>query len=160
MRLRDLPLATYVRLQTARGTTGGGSGNVRLERRLMFLGGTFGGLTAFGSAAYAAGTGCGSSAASALQTFIGDAANFAIGIGAGGALLMVAVGALMIIFGHTPQRASMGMKIIKNAVIGLAVLAAGLFLKFIVVDVVIGASGSHAPNGTVKSCLNTGGGGI
>jgi len=155
MRLRDLPLSTYARLQTSRG----GSGN-SVERKLMFLGGTFGGLMAFGTSAYAAGAGCSSSAATALQTFIGDAANFAIGIGAGGALLMVAVGALFIIFGHTPQRASMGMKIIKNAVIGLAVLAAGLFLKFIILDVVIGAAGSNGPSSTTTNCLKTGGGNI
>ena len=73
---------------------------------------------------------------------------------------MVAVGALFIIFGHTPQRASMGMKIIKNAVIGLAVLAAGLFLKFIIIDVVIGAAGTNGPSPTVQSCLKTGGGNI
>jgi len=132
----------------------------RLERGLMLLGGTFGGLMALGGSAYAAGSGCSSSAATSLQTFIGDAANFAIGIGAGGALLMVAVGALFIIFGHTPQRASMGMKIIKNAVIGLAVLAAGLFLKFIVLDVVIGASGSNGPGSSTVNCLKTGGGNI
>ena len=135
-----------------------------LERRLRLVSGVFGTFLALGTAAQAqaggavsSGTGCASSASTALQSFLGSAANFAIGIGGVGALLMLAVGALMIIFGHTPQRASMGMKVIKNAVIGLGVLVAGLLLKFIIVDAILGAAGPHTSS-TVQSCLNSNGG--
>lgn len=64
-----------------------------------------------------------------LLKFITNLANFLIAIGAGLALLMLAVGALFIIGGGTPERVSKGMKMIKNVVIGLAVLGAGMFIK-------------------------------
>jgi hypothetical protein len=125
----------------------------KLNRRAATFGSAVGAATLAGTA-YARGEGCGSDAAKKLQDFIESAANFAIGLGAGGALLMLAVGALMIIFGGTPDRVSKGMKIIKNSVIGLGILAAGLFIKFIVVNFVLGATGERRGN----ECLGTGGG--
>jgi hypothetical protein len=161
-KLNDLALASYVRLHMgAQDRVVAFSEAGRLERRATGFGAACGALMVIGVgasptfAATTAGSGCTGSAATSIQSFIGSAADFAIGIGAGGAMLMLAVGALLIIFGHTPQHARRGMTIIKNSVIGLGVLAAGLFVKFIVVQLVLGAAGTH--NGTANQCLNSGG---
>lgn len=95
-------------------------------------------------AAYAAGSGCKSTAADTLIKFIQDAAKFMIGVGGAVALLMLAVGAFMIIVGGTPDRVAKGMKIIKNTVIGLVVLSGGLLISFVVTQFVEGAAGSRA----------------
>ena len=133
----------------------------KLSRRIAAASVVCGGLMAAGGVALAdggtvgTGIGCHSTAATSITGFIGDAADFAIYIGAAGALLMLAVGALFIIFGGTPDRVSKGMKIIKNAVIGVAILAVGFFIRYIVVNLVLGATGE-----TKSSCLNSGGGGF
>jgi hypothetical protein len=162
--LNDAALSAIVRVQTtaasrAEDLVGGG----RIERWATGFGAACGALMATGTrAAYGASAattagGCDQSGpAGAIQSFISSAASFAIGIGAGGALLMLALGALLIIFGGTPDRVSKGMKVIKNAVIGLGLLAAGLFLKFIVVTFIFGAVGSKV-DASAKSCLGTGG---
>jgi hypothetical protein len=46
---------------------------------------------------------------------------------------------------------SKGMKMIKNVVIGLAILATGAFLRYVVVDFVGGATGQDTG---VNSCLS------
>lgn len=97
------------------------------------------------AAAYAAG-GCKSDAATTLIKFIKDAAKFMIGIGGAVALLMLAVGAFLIIVGGTPDRVAKGMKMIKNTVIGLVVLSAGLLISFVVTQFVEAAAGSRADN--------------
>jgi hypothetical protein len=126
----------------------------------MAAGATAGALLTVASTALAAGSGCSSSAATSIETFFSDLSLFAMGIGGGGALLMVALGSTMIIFGHTPKRASQGMDWIKNAAKGLVLLAAGLFLKFIVLDLIVGAAGSNGPSSSAITCLKTGGGNI
>lgn len=111
-----------------------------------------------GASAYA-GTvisGCSSSATSSLVSFLESAADFAIAIGAAGALLMLAVGALAIILGGTTERVSWGMNIIKHAVIGLGLLALGLFIRFIIIDVIVGATGTKGPSATTQACLKKG----
>jgi hypothetical protein len=116
--------------------------------------GTLAGLAAAAPAAYAA-AGCNDRASRSLLNFIQSLANFMIGLGAGIALLMLAVGALMIIAGGTPERVSKGMKMIKNVVIGLAVLGAGAFIKFIITTFV---SGAQSGAGTASpSCLTRNG---
>jgi hypothetical protein len=94
--------------------------------------------------------GCDTQAADKLVGFIESGAQFMIGIGAAGALLMFAVGAAFIIFaGGKAERASKGMGIIKNCVIGLVILAAGAFIKFIVLTFVDGTGANQS------SCTNS-----
>jgi hypothetical protein len=69
-----------------------------------------------------------------LLTFTAYAGDFLIGLGAGAFILIVSLGACFIIFGVTPKRVHKGMELIKQAVIGLAFLAAGGIIRFIVVD--------------------------
>lgn len=152
-RINDAMLMGFVELQTAAvGRAERLADSGRLTRRAATVGVLTGAALTSGTA-YAAARGCSTNAAKKIQEFIGSAADFAIGIGAGGALLMLAVGALLIIFGGTPDRVSKGMKIIKNSVIGLGILAAGLFIKFIVVYFVLGATGGGSPSG----CISRGG---
>ena len=140
--LNEKALSSYLRLRALPGRL---ISVYRFERRILAASTGCGMLMALGAGtalanngklstlATSTGSGCTSVAAGQLQSFISSAADFAIGIGASGALLMLAVGALFIIFGHTPERVSRGMKIIKNAVIGVGILAVGFFIKFVVV---------------------------
>jgi hypothetical protein len=90
------------------------------------------------TAAYACG---GSKAADRLSEFIETAAEFLIAIGGAAALLMFAVGAIMIIFAHNSSRKAKGMDVLKNAVIGLIILGAGLFAKYVIVEFIKGLTG-------------------
>lgn len=95
----------------------------------------------------------GSNAAETLTKFISSAATFMIALGGAGALLMFAVGACFIIFGGTPSRVSKGMGMIKNAVIGLAILALGAFIKFVVLEFLSGATKNRSEN---SGCIKNG----
>lgn len=106
----------------------------------------------FTAVAWAAPKGCNSGAATKLVGFIDSAAKFMMAIGGAGALLMFAVGAFFIIAGGTGSRVSKGFGMIKNAVIGLVVLAAGFFIKEVVLSFVSGATSSNTPG-----CVNKGG---
>ena len=79
--------------------------------------------------------GCASESANALLDFTQYAADFLIGVGSGMSVLMFSIGGLFIIFGGTPQRVSKGMELIKQTVIGLAILASGVFIREVVVGV-------------------------
>ncbi len=114
------------------------------KRRTVILGSGVSLALTSGTAFAVAKSGCKSSAATGLMDFIKNAADFVIGLAAIGALLMLAIGAALIIFGGTPERVSKGMKIIKNVVIGLAILGAGAFIRYVVVDFVSGATGGTA----------------
>lgn len=104
--------------------------------------------------AYAAQCG-GSNAADTLTKFIDSAATFMMALGGAGALLMFAVGACFIIFGGGQQsRVSRGMGMIKNAVIGLIVLALGAFIKFVVLEFLSGATKGEADS---SGCIENGG---
>jgi hypothetical protein len=95
--------------------------------------------------AFAASSGCGTSAAQKLHDFLNSGAQFLIGIGAIGSLVMFVVGALFIMFSAgNESRASKGMSIVKRTVIGLIILAGGVFIKYVVLQFVQGATGSSA----------------
>jgi hypothetical protein len=96
---------------------------------------------------------CGGNAADTLTKFIGSAATFMMALGGAGALLMFAVGACFIIFGGTQDRVRRGMTMIKNAVIGLVVLAVGAFIKFIVLAFLDGATTGKSDDRCVKGDL-------
>lgn len=102
----------------------------------------------------AAGTGCDSSAATKLTGFISNAAAFMMALGGAAALLMFAVGGFFIIVGGSESRVRRGMGMLKNAVIGLVVLAAGIFIKVVVLSFVGGATGGSDKG---PKCINTGG---
>jgi hypothetical protein len=102
-------------------------------------------------AGYAYAAGCNTGAASDLVKFIDNAANFMMAIGGAGALLMFAVAAFFIITGHKESQVSKGFKMVKNALIGLAILAAGFFLKEVLLKFIGGATGSNA-----SKCVESG----
>ena len=161
-KINDSLLRGYVRMQSRAVTRAehmADSG--RLAQRSYAAGAVVGALMGYGAvAAHAAGAvagaGCGASNSSfsAISGFINTAADFAIGIGGVGATLMLAVGAILIIFGGTPSRVRKCMEIIKNAAIGIGVLASGLFIKFVVVNLVQGATSGQS---STNPCLSQGG---
>lgn len=104
-------------------------------------------------AGYAYASGCKSGAASELVDFIDNAANFMMAIGGAGALLMFAVAAFFIITGHKESQVSKGFKMVKNALIGLAILAAGFFIKEVLLQFISGATG-----GSSGRCVKEGSG--
>ncbi len=156
----SIPLRLGIRAQLLLGESVATASSARARRALALVLAPFAALSLVPASAQAAASGCTSSAATSIEAFFSDLSLFAIGIGGGGALLMVALGSVLIIFGHTPKRASQGMDWIKNAAKGLVLLAAGLFLKFIVLDLVIGAAGTNGPSSSAIACLKTGGGNI
>lgn len=86
--------------------------------------------------AWAGQGGCASKSAATLLKFVNFLAEFLIGVGAATAGLMLAVGALFIIFGGTPQRVNKGMEILKQTIIALAILASGVFIQQVVMGFV------------------------
>jgi hypothetical protein len=132
----------------------------RYKRNALFAGvltGSFLSNALMAAASTTCGNSAGATATSNIVSFIGDLALFAIAIGGAGALLMFAVGAVLVIFGGNPSRVRHGMDIIKHAVIGLVVLGAGAFIKFIVIDLVLGAASQSGQTQTsVQSCLSSG----
>ena len=114
---------------------------------------TFGVFAYSGGVAWAAKKCGGAGAADRLSDFIGQAALFLIAIGGASALLMFAVGALFIIFSTSSEKKKKGMDILKNAVIGLVVLGVGIFVKYVVLAFIKGATGN---NNSVGNCIEYG----
>jgi hypothetical protein len=105
------------------------------------------------SSAYA--VGCGSdTATSKLSNLIAGAAKFMMAIGGALALLCFVLGGTLIMVGHTSERVKKGKSLVTNALIGLAVMAAGFFIKDVLLSFVSGATGSDSGGNT--SCLTTG----
>jgi hypothetical protein len=99
------------------------------------------------STAFAAKGGCSSGAANKLFGFVNDFARLMIGFGAVGSLLMLAVGAGFIMFSAGNEgRARKGMGIVKNVVVALMIFGGGIFIKYIVLQVVAGATTFSAPS--------------
>ena len=67
-----------------------------------------------------------------LLSYISEAL---LGIGAVTFLLMVSIGALFIIFGGTGRRVYKGQEMIKQSIVGLAILAGGLLLKYVILGI-------------------------
>jgi hypothetical protein len=105
------------------------------HRRLLLVGGTLGGLLFAAAPALARGS-CGSAGASALLNIVSFIAEALVGIGGVTFLLMIAVGGCLIIFGGTGRRVYKGQEIIKQSLIGLGVIAIGLVVKYVIVDIV------------------------
>ena len=103
-----------------------------------------GGLAVNSTIAFAAGGDCGGEAGTRLAEFIGKLASFLMLLGGALALLMFAVGALYIIAGSKQSNVSKGMGFIKNAAIGVGVLALGGLIKFLVTNLAEGGGGDKA----------------
>ena len=108
-----------------------------LRRRTMLLGGAVA-ISLFASSPVLAATSCGNTAKGASQilnimSFIAEAL---VGIGGATFLLMVALGGCLIIFGVTPRCVYKGHEMIKQAMIGLGIIAVGLVIKFVLVVIV------------------------
>jgi hypothetical protein len=125
----------------------------KAKRTSVIVGVLAGIVTYTPAAAYAACDSSTNKSTKGLLSFISSLANFIIALGAGIALLMLAVGAVMIIAGGTPERVRKGMGMIKNVVIGLGVLGCGAFIKVIVTQFVGGAQ-SGAGTAT-PGCLDS-----
>jgi len=110
----------------------------------------------YAGTAVAGGNGaCGGSATTSLTGFISSAATFMMAIGGVAALLMFAIGGFLIIVGGSESRVRRGMSMLKNAVIGLVVLASGVFIKTVVLNFVGGATSN---NGAASGCVGQNGG--
>ena len=108
-----------------------------IRRRSILIAGVLAGML-FASSPVLAATSCGSTAKGAsqilnLMSFIAEAL---VGIGGVTFLLMVALGGCLIIFGVTPRRVYKGHEMIKQAMIGLAIIAVGLVIKVVLIDIV------------------------
>lgn len=100
-------------------------------------------LVAPGMAAAQAGCNAGGSSTDGLTTLIQQAANFLIIVGGALAVLMLAVGGFMIMgLGGTSKHSRKGMTIVKNALIGLAIMVAGVFLREVIVKFIAGGTGA------------------
>lgn len=98
-------------------------------------------------------TSCGGDAAKSLAGLIDRAGGALIYLGGAVALFMITLGGFRIIAGHKESAVKDGMKNVKNALIGLAILALGVFIREVVVK---GASaiGGEQTSGPV-GCLPT-----
>lgn len=94
-------------------------------------------------------------AADKLVKFIKQAAQFMIYLGGAAALLMFSVGAVFIIAGGNPQRVNKGMKMIHNAVIGLVILVAGVFIATIIDLFVNSATGGQTNDTCAKKSISS-----
>lgn len=125
----------------------------RMKVALIVALASFGVFAYSGGIAWAAKQCGGQGAASRLSDFIGQAALFLIAIGGASSLLMFAVGAIFIIFSTSSEKKKKGMDILKNAVIGLVVLGVGIFIKFVVLAFIQGATGNE---NSVGKCIEYG----
>lgn len=154
--VRDTALQRVVQLQVA-GPNGDtiDTGQFRFLGRASFLAPV--GLASGASTARAAG-GCDSAALQGLVGTLASATQFMIGIGAVGCLLMFAVGALTYMgfkpwaaigmkgSGGQPDTYKMAAHIVKNAALGLAVLVAIAFIRWLVIEFMTGVTGNSTPN--------------
>lgn len=117
----------------------------RRKRTLGAVGATLLGVLILASPALAQGClrGGQQRAADTLARFIDGAAKFMIYIGGAAALLMFAVGGVMWIIASSHGDVQRAKNFIKNAIIGLVVLVAGLLINTVVVNLVEGISGNH-----------------
>ena len=94
-------------------------------------------------------------AGSTISSFVTPITDFMMVLGGAGFVIMISLGAIMIMFGHTPDHASKGMKYVKNAFIGLALLLAAVLARTLVTTVVGGAT---TASGTAGNCQGIVGG--
>ncbi|WP_217924687.1 pilin [Miltoncostaea oceani] len=97
--------------------------------------------------------GCSAGGASTdgLTKLIQQGANFLIIIGGAFAVLMFAIGGFMIMGLGGTRKSKKGMDIVKNALIGLAIMVAGLFVREVLVKFIAGATGAGKNS---ADCLN------
>lgn len=123
----------------------------KLSRRLVGISAAAGAATLSGSA-YAA-AGCNSDAAESVTDLIKSTASFVISLGFAIALLTFAIAGILVMAGGTPQRVSMGMKLMSNTVKGMVILALGAFVRYVVVDFVTAAG--PGSSGKTSDCIET-----
>lgn len=112
-----------------------------------------------GAQAYAASCANTTTNANGVITLLQNVGMLMIVLGGVGALITFGAGALMIMWsGGNHGRAQKGMTMVKNTIIGLAVLAGGLFLRTVITQFVNGSTAAVAGNpndaSDVASCLN------
>lgn len=138
-------------------TSAGSEGTGRSHRRLFGVGVAASSLAtpamsvaAAPPAAPGAAT-CDGGRASGLQKIVGDAAKFLIVLGGATAVLMFVIGGFLIMTGGGSRKhVDRGMKTVKNAFIGLAVMVSGLFVRGVVVGFIGGASNDTS----ATACIN------
>jgi len=99
------------------------------------------------AAAASGGTGCASTGTSNVLKIVNDLAWFLVGIGGAVGVFMFALGGCFIIFGFKTQHVAKGHDMLKQAIIGFAILAGGLFIKTVILGLIfpLGASESGQP---------------
>lgn len=118
-------------------------------------------LALMGSAqAYAASCGQTTTNANGVITLLQNVGMLMIVLGGVGALITFGAGALMIMWsGGNHGRAQKGMTMVKNTIVGLAVLAGGLFLRTVITQFVSGSTAAVAGSPTdasgVADCIGT-----
>jgi hypothetical protein len=153
-KLNELPLRAFVWLQTA------GAGYVedvardRTTRNSLRFGAGLGAFTVAAGVARAAGGAVGGSgscstsavtAGSTLKSFVDPITDFLIVLAGAGFVIMLMLGALAIMFGHTAGHKTKGINYLKNAVIGFIVVLGAFAIKE-VVTLVVGSAASSAGN--------------
>lgn len=96
----------------------------------------------FAKTAFGAGEGCDSEAADKIVDFLSSIGKFLlIIVGALSALVFLAGGAMVVVGANNENRVRSGMKMMKNALIGLvAVVAAGV-VRWLILDLLAGSTG-------------------
>lgn len=83
----------------------------------------------------------GTGATSSLTSLIETAANFLIIIGGALAILMFAIGGFMIMGLGGTKNAKKGFTVVKNALIGLAIMVSGIFIRTVILNFIDGGTG-------------------
>jgi len=105
----------------------------------------------FASFSWANRPGCQQEATDRVLALLDSATKFIMAIVGGLAVLAFVIGGALIVAGGTSSRVKMGMTLLKNALIGLGVVAAAGFIQFVVLDLISGATGTDT-----AGCLEKG----
>lgn len=96
-------------------------------------------------------------ATGSLTGLIETAANFLIIVGGALAILMFAIGGFMIMGLGGTKNAKKGFTVVKNALIGLAIMVSGIFIREVILQFIAGGTGGNNKANCVKG-VNFGGG--
>lgn len=149
--IADKMLARQVRLQCRMAAASESATLSRDAQRTSLASGMLLGAIATPAAALAADPCAGSKdAANQLSDLIGRAGGFLIMVGLAVALFMITLGGFRIVAGHKESAVREGMKNVKNALVGLAIMLLGVFIQKVVVKFATGLAGA---DGAPQSCL-------
>lgn len=82
-------------------------------------------------------------ATTSLTGLIETAANFLIIVGGALAILMFAIGGFMIMGLGGTKNAKKGFTVVKNALIGLAIMVSGIFIREVILQFIAGGTGGN-----------------